>query len=407
MSYPSITLKQLAAITPSEHSVELIDERCKKINFTKQYDLVGISSLTYNAPRAYKIADEFRMRGLTVVLGGYHPTALPTEAKQHADSVVMGEAESTWPQLLDDFGKGKLKPFYASKEPTDPKNIPPADHSIGVNTPFIDSIQATRGCPNNCQFCAIRNIEGRVLRARPIKKVMDEIESIRKKYLFFADASLTINPSYSKSLFKEMKELNKKFDCCGNINILAEDGEFLKLASEAGCRLIQVGFESISQKSIDTISKNNKVKNYEKAVKKIEDYGIMVMGLFMFGFDTDTPDIFDKTLDAIYKWKLDRARFSILTPFPGTPLYNKLEAENRILTRNWSKYNIQKVVFKPKSMSMDQLSNGIKELVEEFHSISNSFKRSFNDSDFNLNQFITKNLRDFSAKHYYKTLGGF
>jgi radical SAM superfamily enzyme YgiQ (UPF0313 family) len=407
-TYPSMTLIQLAAITSKNHTVELVDERFQTINYKKSYDLVGISTLTYNAYRAYEIADKFRSMGIPVVLGGYHPSALPEEAKQHANSVVIGEAEETLPQLLDDLEKGKLKPFYFSKKFVEPKNIPPANHSIGRYTFFIESIQATRGCPNNCQFCAIGRMEGCILRIRPIKYVIEEIKSIKKNYLFFADSSLTTNPGYSKTLFKEMKELNKKFDCCGNINTLAKDDEFLKLASEAGCNLIQVGFESISQESIDAVGKTtNKVVDYSKAVSKIKDHGIMVMGLFMFGFDSDTPDIFDRTLNAIYKMDLDRAYFFILTPFPGTSIFNRMYKEGRILTKNWSKYNIHNVVFQPKNMSIDELSTGTQRVVEEFHSISNSLRRSFNDENFSLNRFITRISRDISAKRYYKTLRGF
>jgi radical SAM superfamily enzyme YgiQ (UPF0313 family) len=251
-------------------------------------------------------------------------------------------------------------------------------------------------------------MEGCNLRIRPIKYVIEEIKSIKKNYLFFADSSLTINPGYSKTLFKEMKELNKKFDCCGNINTLAKDDEFLKLASEAGCNLIQVGFESISQESIDAVGKTtNKVVDYAKAVSKIKDHGIMVMGLFMFGFDSDTPDIFDRTLNAIYKMDIDRAYFFILTPFPGTSIFDRMYKEGRILTKNWSKYNIHNVVFQPKNMSIDELSTGTQRVVEEFHSISNSLRRSFNDENFSLNRFITRISRDISAKRYYKTLRGF
>ena len=398
-------MKQLAAITPNKHSVELIDERYKKINFSGSYDLVGISCLTYNAPRAYEVADEFRRRDVKVVLGGYHPSALPEEAKQHADAVVIGEAEYSLPQLLTDLEKGELKPFYRSKKFVDPNEIPSADHQIRVESPFIESVQATRGCPNQCQFCAIKEIEGCILRSRPIENVIEEIKSINKKRLFFADASLTINPSYSKSLFKEMKELNKKFDCCGNINVLAKDDEFLKLASEAGCELIQVGFESISQKSIDDINKKtNKVEEYAKAIRKIEDYGIMVMGLFIFGFDKDAQDIFTKTLDAVNEWNIDRAFFFILTPYPGTNIFHKLDEEGRILTKDWSKYTQMQVVFQPKNMTIDELSTGTKRVIEDFHSISNSLRRCFNDDDLSLTRFIARISRDISAKWYYKTL---
>jgi radical SAM superfamily enzyme YgiQ (UPF0313 family) len=405
MNYPSLTLKQLAAITPSQHEVELVDERCQEIPFDKPYDVVGISSLTYNAVRAYEVADEFQKRGIPVVLGGYHPTILPKEAKQHADAVVIGEAELSWSQLLADLEQGKLKPFYTLTKLIDPKQIPPACHDLGIQNPFLEAIQATRGCPNKCHFCSIAKVEGNIFRKRPIDNIIKEIAAIRQKRLFFADASLTINPVYSKSLFQAMKPLNKTFDCCGNINILAQDDEFLKLASDAGCRLIQVGFESISQDVINAIAKKtNKVDMYKKAVQKVQDHGIMVMGLFMFGFDTEKPDVFKNTLEATYDWQLERARFSILTPFPGTQLCDQLEQEQRILSKDWSKYDMQTVVFQPKQMTIEELAQGAQKSLDEFYSLSNTLKRSFQHG-FSVNRFLTMMIKDFTAKRYYKMFG--
>lgn len=405
MTYPSLTLKQLAAIIPSEHIVELLDERCKKIDFNKFYDLVGISCLTHNAPRAYEIADEFQKRGVTVILGGYHPTALPNEAKQHADAVVIGEAENILPQLLIDKERNELKPFYVSNKNVEPDEISPADHSIRFGASLIEPLQASRGCPNQCKFCAIKSIEGCRLRKRPIKDVIEEIKTIKKQRLFFIDASLTNSPQYAKSLFKEMKGINKKFVCCGNINVLSKDDEFLKLASEAGCDIIQVGFESISQQSIDNMNKKtNIVKDYAKVVKKIKDYNIMTMGLFMFGFDSDYPDVFDKTLKVINKWKIERGFFSILTPFPGTPIFEKMEKEGRILINDWSQYNPTKVVFQPKNMTTEELYLGTKKVVKEFHSLKNLLKSSFSEEKFNLNHFIGRSFRDFSSLRYYEIL---
>jgi radical SAM superfamily enzyme YgiQ (UPF0313 family) len=405
-TYSSLTLKQLAAITPPEHEVELIDEKFKKINFSSLYDLVGISNITCNAPRTYEVADEFRRRGVTVVLGGYHPTAMPEEAKQHADSVVIGEAEESLPQLISDLENNVIKPFYYSNSLVDPGEIPSANHNIKTDSSFSESVQATRGCPNQCKFCAIRTVEGNKFRARPIEDVIEELKTIKKHHIFFADASLTINPKYSKALFQEMKEIDKKFDCCGNINVLARDDEFLKLASEAGCSMIQIGFESVSQNSINDVCKTtNKVKDYMKAVKKIKDHNIMVMGLFVFGFDTDTPKVINSTLGTIDQLEIDRAFFSILTPLPGTPIYMNMKKTGRIFTYDWSRYNTQAVVFYPKNMSPEELQEKTRIVVKEFHSFKNLIKRSYNDPKFSLNRFIDKGIRNFSSRQYYKTLG--
>lgn len=407
-SYPSLTLNQLKALTPKEHNIDTIDERYQRINFNKDYDIVGISTITYTTQRAYEIADTFKKMNKTVVLGGYHSTALPQEAKMHADSVVIGEAEGTWPQLLKDFKNGCLKPFYKSNEFVKPEKIPAAAHDLYKKLPFVETVQATRGCPNTCLFCAIRNIEGKILRKRPINEVIKEIQDIKKKNLFFADSSLTINLDYTKNLFKEMVGLNKKFICCGNVNVLSNDDEFLKLAREAGCNLIQVGFESTSQVTIDQIGKfSNKIDNYSNAIKKIRDHGMEVMGLFMFGFDTDTIKVFENTLNAIYKWDLKRIRFSILTPFPGTILYNEYEKSNRILTKEWSKYNCQTVVYQPKNMTKEELSKNVQKISDEFFSLNNSIRRNLSEKTFSLAGFISNTILDYSAKTFIKTLGGY
>lgn len=376
-SYPSLTLQQIAAITPREHTVDIVDERYENINFDKPYDLVGISCLTYNSLRGYEIADTYRKRGIPVVFGGYHASLLPEEAKQHADSVVIGEAELSWPQLLKELENGKLKPFYKADKLVEPELIPPARHDIGVYT-FMEAIQASRGCPTGCEFCAMQKIEGTRFRGRPVDHIINEMKIIKSKIIFFADASLTISPPYMKSLFREMASLNKKFHCFGNINVLSRDDEFLRISSEAGVDKWYMGIESISQETINQVGKQtNKVENYVKAIKKIQDHGMKVVGFFMFGFDNDTPDIFRETLKAMYEWDLDEASFSIVTPYPGTRLFERLEKEGRITSYDWSRYAEDNVNFKPIKMTPEELMEGIRGISAEFYSIKNSFKRSF------------------------------
>ena len=398
--YPSITLEQLFSITPAEYEVKCVDERYEKVNYNSDASLIGISTLTINAKHAYTVADELRKRGKTVVLGGYHPSSLPDEAKQHADSVIIGEAERSWPMLLKDFEKGELKPFYRNIY-VNPKTIP-SPKRMPQYFPFFGMVQATRGCPTGCNFCSIQNVEGSNLRARSIDNVISEIKSLKAKRFFFADSSLTINSNYTKQLFKKMIGLDKKFSCYGNINVLHKDDELLNLAIDAGCESWLIGFESIDQKTIGFIGKKtNKVEKYASGVKKIKDYGMMVSGLFMFGFDTDKPSIFDTTLNAIYKMDLDRAAFAIVTPFPGTALFDKLDAEGRILTRDWSKYNLKNVVFKPKNMTEDELVNGRNKLSREFYSLSNCLRRTFRDKDLNLIRFMKRTTGDYLLNRFF------
>jgi len=401
--YPSLTLDQIAATTPKIFDLGIIDERYEKIDYNSDADIVGISSLTYSANHAYEIADKFRSKGKTVVLGGYHPSSIPDEAIQHADSVIIGEAEISWSELLKDFETGKIKTFYHSK-PVDPQIIstPKRSGKKCITTP----IQATRGCPYNCKFCAVHKIEGNICRARPIKKVIEEIESIKSKNLFFADSSLTVNPTYTKQLFKEMKGLGKSFSCYGNINTLSKDEELLKLAREAGCSLWLIGFESINQETLTSIGKKTNIANeYISGIKKIKNYGMMPLGLFMFGFDTDTKSVFDSTINAIYDWGLDKAGFAIITPFPGTKLYDELEKNSRILTKDWSKYNLKNVVFEPKNMTPEELFNGTNRLVNEFYSLPNSIRRAINDKNINPYRFFSRIIGDFSQKKFYKIFG--
>ena len=377
--YSSIsTFDALANVTPEEHSIEVIDERYDAIDFEKDYDIIGISAMTNQAPKAYSIADDFRKRGKKVVLGGWHPSALPDEAKQHADSVVIGEAEELWPQLLRDFDKGKLKQIYRQEKPVDLSALPIKENGKAKQKGFRVAvmIEATRGCPNGCNFCAITNSLGRrIFREKPIEKIIEEIQSLPEKYLLFLDASMTINPKYTKQLFKHMKELNKKFYCYGNANILLRDEELLKLANEAGCISWTIGFDSISQRSLDAIGKRtNKAEEYIAVINKIHDFGMNVDGSFMFGFDADTPDIFDSTLDFICNSEIDKAEFHILTPFPGTPLFDSLEKQNRILTKDWSKYDSKNVIFKPKHITADELIEGLNKMYISFYNPSNVLK---------------------------------
>lgn len=405
VSTPTLNFRMLAAVTPEEHLIRLVDEEFQKVDFNEKCDMVGITVTTPAATRAYEIADEFRSRGKAVVLGGWHPSALPQEAKQHADSVIIGEGEESWPQLLKDFERGKLKPFYEQKKPVDLKTIPPPARRRMLNKGgfIMDEIQATRGCFMGCKYCTITNsVHRRIFRFRPIDDVIEEIRSIPQKILYFADPSLTLNPQYSKQLFKAMKRLNKKFSCNGNISILHRDDELLKLSKDAGCVEWSIGFESISQKSLNLIGKKtNKVKEFASTIDKIHDHGMGVKGNFMFGFDEEYPNIFERTVDTICEWGIDLPCFSILTPFPGTPLFDSLEKEKRILTKEWSKFDARHVVFQPKHMSSQELFEGIRWVYKQFYSTYNTTKRTLKCLKFSPYSFLTTGLENFYIRSLF------
>lgn len=381
LTYPSLSLQQVAAITPAEHEVTIVDERFEDIDFRPRYDVVGISCLTYNSIRGYEVAERFRRQGAVVVFGGYHASLLPEEVKQHADAVVIGEAELTWPVVLADIARRELKPFYRAPRLVEPAEIPAARHDIGVYHPFTEAMQASRGCPTGCEFCAMQVVEGPRFRGRPVDHLIEEMKEIRAKSIFFSDASLTINPPYSKKLFTEMRQVNKSFECFGNMNVLSRDEEFLRLAREAGVSMWYVGIESITQENINQAGKfTNKVEEYGEAIRRIKDHGMMVTGFFMFGFDHDTPESFTKTLKAIQEWELDEISLSIVTPYPGTRLFTRLEREGRIVSRDWSRYDEGKLNFRLENMSEQEFRAGLRSMATAYFSYRAIVERATRES---------------------------
>lgn len=374
---PTLYPRRLAAITPKEYKVHVFNERYEELKINKKYDLINIHFNTASTKKAYEIADKFREKKVKVVLSGLHASALPDEAIKHSDSILFGRGEINWLTLLDDFKNNKLKKFYPPEDYKKSKiKIPPTNIKL-PGFQITGAIEATRGCPYQCTFCPETNTpDGNKYYSRPIKEVIDEIKKIPQKTIIFYDNSLTINPDYTKELFKEMKKLRKKFFCNGNIDNLADDIELVELSKQAGCIAWLIGFESITQETITQAGKKtNKIEKYSKAVKNIHKNKMAVIGDFMFGFDNDTKKVFDETLKAINKLKIDVADFSILTPFPGTPIYNILKKENRIIEDKWSKYNMYNVVFQPKNMNADELRYGIKKMYNTFYSNKNTFKR--------------------------------
>ena len=362
-----ITARQLAAVTPPSHHIT-IQEGNNTIDYTAEYDVVHINFKTALAKSAYEIADIFRKKGIIVVLSGYHPSAIPEEAKQHADSVIIGDAVTLWPGVVSDLENKALKPFYTSAEKKNQLRLP-STHQIKLNgLQLTNSIEATRGCPYKCDFCQDANIrDGAVFHARPVEDVIEEISLLHQKIFFFTDFSLTIDLSYTKELFKQMRGLKKKFICGGNIDDLGKDDELLRLSHEAGCIEWISGFETFSQESLNGAhKKTNIVEEYACAVKKVHSYKMAIFGTFVLGFDEDTPDIFRIMRTQIDRLGIDAVNFALLTPYPGTPLFHRLESEGRILTKDWSKYNRKNVVFQPKNMTKEELEEG-------FHSITRSF----------------------------------
>jgi len=405
--YPIITLPHIAAITPDKYDVKIVNENYSKLDFNEDVDIVGITCYTMTAPRAYKIADEFRRRGKTVIMGGYHVTALPDEALQHCDSVIKGLAEVNWPKALKDFENGKLKPIYERDHDFDISRIPPLKRELIKHNPFLGALQTTKGCPHKCEFCAISSFCGSMVKQRPIKDVVNEIKNMSNKIYIIHDPHLTLNKKYAIELFKELirQKVKKQWIANGTTNVLAEaDEKFLNLASKAGCVEWFVGFESVNQEALlETKKTHNKVENFNKLINRCHKYGMTVQGGIIFGFDHDKPDVFDTTLETINRWYLDVLEVNILTPYPGTQLFEKLDKQGRILTKDWSHYNQVEVVFEPKNMTPKELYNGARKVAKEFYSIPDILIRDTRiiSTVRNIGSLIPA-FTNFSFRKYYK-----
>jgi radical SAM superfamily enzyme YgiQ (UPF0313 family) len=380
MANPELTLPAVAACIPPKHNIRIIHENYEDIDYSTKYDLVGISCFTMFAPQVYEIADKFRRLGVPVVLGGYHPTALPEEAKQHADSVVIGEAEESLPQLITDLEAGTLQPFYKANHLVPAKKIPPLRRDLLIFHPITDGIGITRGCKHHCNFCSITSFYHHTYRERQIEDVIKEIKGLDRRVFLIHDANFTMDLNYTTNLLNAMIKagIRKKWLANGNINVLGENDDFLRLAHQAGCICWTIGFESISQECLDeSQKKTNQVDRYPEYISAIRRHHMAINGLFMFGFDHDTPEIFDATIRELNSLEIDAGEFNIITPLPGTPLYTKMEKEKRILTRDWGKYTQTQVVFKPKCMTNDELYFGTRKVVKSFYATRTMHKRWF------------------------------
>jgi len=361
--FPILGLTLLASLFPKTYEVKIINEAIEKVDFNTDVDLVGITSLTCVIKRAYEIADRFRERGIKVILGGVHPSLLPEEAKEHADSVFIGEAEGMLEKVLQDFEAGGLQPFYKNREWSDLKGMPlPRRDLLSKHyRPFFKAIETTRGCPNRCEFCSVPIINGKRYRIRPLEEIERELSTIISKkgeYLFLADDNVTAKEDYAHGLFDIFKRHGVKWMAFTTIKI-AMNEELLKKAQESGCVSLFIGFESLLQENLDSVSKRFvNAKELSNWIKTIQRHQIGIHGSFIFGFDGDTPNVFKETVEFVQKNNIELPTFSILTPFPGTPLQKRLEEEKRIFDRDWSHYDMSHVVFKPKQMTVQELQEG-------------------------------------------------
>jgi radical SAM superfamily enzyme YgiQ (UPF0313 family) len=380
-----VNLPLLAALTPPGHTVKIVDEAFVADDISEEVDLVGITVMTDLALRAYQIGDTYRQRGVKVVMGGIHPTILPGEALQHADAVVIGEAEEVWPRLLSDVASREMQKLYCANKISDLSQIPiprrdlyPKARHQGY-TPLAFGIETARGCPYDCEFCSIGSVMGRQYRPRPIQDVISEMESIDSPHLFFVDDALALNRPTAKKLFTEMIPLRRKWAGQGPVS-LAEDLELLKLMRRSGCVGLLIGFESVQKETRDGMKKIRNLKiDFSEAVRRFHGEGIALLGAFIFGFDHENKDVFDQTHEFIMKSRLDCVELRILTPFPGTRLYSRLLKEGRLFVPNWwlHGYPPDTLLFQPKGMTGEELIEGFNSLNRQAYSFGSIMKRFF------------------------------
>jgi len=379
--FPTLSLASIAAVTPLEWDVVLLDDNSEKIDYSCDADIVALTGMTPQAPRAYEIADEFRRRGKTVVMGGFHASNMPDEALTHVNAVVVGEGELVWPQLLEDFRRNELKPLYKTGSLMEMSVIPVARREIFKGKPYLltNTIQTTRGCPFDCEFCSVTAFYGRKYRKRPVASILKELEQLRKvnSFAFFVDDNIVADRTYALELFAGMKSLEFKWLSHAPIDF-ARDRELMKAAGEAGCLGMFVGFESLNQDSLAAMGKvTNRSRSYLEDAQAFRDNGIGILGSFVLGYDGDTPAVFDQLLRFTEEARLEAAIFPILTPYPGTAVRTRLEAEGRIISNDWRDYDMEHVTFQPRGMTVEELQLGYEQLCRSFYSFPSMYRRIF------------------------------
>lgn len=378
---PRMGLGILMARTPPDIEVIYTDDVVRPFDVAtdvKDVDLVGISVDSKTARRSYDIAAAYRARGVPVILGGIHPTACPDEALEHADCVVAGEADVVWPRVIDDFKAGRLQRLYKPELP-DLEHMPDARRDLFTSKKYVpfQVVQTMRGCPYPCEFCSVSTANGKTFRFRPVDDVVRELRSL-DRMIMFADDNVMIHRAYSKELFEKMTPLKKHW--IGQCSLATvKKIENVKLMAESGCKALFIGFESVDDETVKfTGKRQNRPSAYREVIDMLHDHGISVWGSFVFGFDTDTLSVFDRTVEEAIAMKLTMASFAILTPYPGTPLYKRLLHEGRLTDPKWwlgRDHDKGSPYFEPTHMTREQLKEGWVKAWKDFYTFSSMWRR--------------------------------
>lgn len=393
LHYAPLTLTTLAALVPTEleADITLYDETIQFLPTEPDVDLIGMTAITGTSRRVYRWADYYRSLGIPVVLGGVHPTLMPDEAARHADAVVTGYAEDTWPQLLRDFAAGRMRPrydmapdFQLGGRPTAERHRLPRHRYITRNV-----VEATRGCLHDCSFCVVPAAWGRRLHTRPVAEVAAEVEALPGRDVIFIDLNLIANPAYAKALFRELAPLNKRWYGLST-SLVDRDPELFRLLVESGCRGLLIGFEAVGAQSLAAINKGfNHSTDYAALMAKLHDNGIAVNGTFVFGTDGDDRSVFERTVEMVHRLKIDLPRYAVMTPFPGSGLFRQLEAAGRIRERDWSLFDVEHCVIEPAHMSPSELEAGLEWAWQASYTLADMHHRAPSPGDGLLRHWLT------------------
>ncbi|HEX9061692.1 MAG TPA: radical SAM protein [Clostridia bacterium] len=376
LTCPNLGLLTVAALASDYFDeIKYIDENIDTIDFDEKFDIVALSAMTNQIKRAYEVAGEFRSRNIPVIIGGIHASILPDEAKKYVDSVLVGEAEGIWDELMKDFQNGKLKPIYSNDNKDIDLSVTPIPRYdlLNLKKHKIIPVQASRGCPHNCEFCSVSKLFGSKYRYKKVEQVVQEIEAVKKvwdrPYIYFTDDNITVNKKYTKELLNALIPLKIRWQGYSDIGI-AEDDELLELLYKSGCTSLLFGLESLSTANLDSIEKwkAKQSEKYVQSVRKIQSHKIGVFGSFIVGLDNDDTSVFKDIRDFIVDNNLYGASISVQTPLPGTRLYSRLKEENRITSEDWDKYTVTDVVIKPSKMTVSELEKGFSWLWKEIYS---------------------------------------
>ena len=366
-----------ASIPRDQYEVVLTDENIEPIDFELKADLVGISAMTSYVNRGYEIADQFRAKGMPVVMGGVHPSFMPQEALKHCDAVVVGEVELVIDKLLDDLEQGAMRGTYKSDKLHPMVGMPMPRYDLLKKNRYVNCtfVQTSRGCHQGCTFCAEPLMNGLKFRYRPVDEVIHEMENCGSRVVSINDADFFGTPERPKEVMRALKGRGLQWQA-GVTSKLAQDDRMLELAAESGCTMLSIGFESISRETLKSVHKHvNRPETFVALVDKLHSYGIMVFGLFMYGFDGDDTSVFDETVNFNIDAKYDACAYSVLTPYPGTLTWYEMKKANRIVSFDWEKYDQGHVVFRPAQMTGDELRLGQSRTYETFYSLASIASR--------------------------------